>query len=243
LWKSAQFSRRAFAMLGSSRHPITNVNTQTLRHAFCLGLVAAGLAACSQGEPQAVKPAPPSRVELAPKAVPPVAEPAPRVEPAQRKAEPGPTPRKLALAPLPPKAAPAPAPQRSEPVPARPPVASADGRSREQLALVPPAGFVEPARVEAPVQPAATALAATPIRVVNRVDPDFPRVAFQARVDRGMVKARMTLDGHGNVTRVDIVTAQPRRVFDDAVTLALAQWKFNDGAAGRTYDTEVVFQR
>ena len=48
---------------------------------------------------------------------------------------------------------------------------------------------------------------------------------------------------HGNVTRVDIVTAQPRRVFDDAVTLALAQWKFNDGAAGRTYDTEVVFQR
>jgi len=50
-------------------------------------------------------------------------------------------------------------------------------------------------------------------------------------------------DGSGNVTRVDIVEAHPRRVFDTAVASALAQWKFNDGAAGRTYDTEVVFQR
>ena len=146
---------------------------------------------------------------------------------------------------------------RSEPAPVQ---------RAPELLLVPNAGFVEPARPAAsppePAKPAVPAKAeapepatqvaalvppparpAMPIRVVSRVEPDFPRTAFQARVERGLVKARMTLDGSGNVTRVDIVDAMPRRVFDNAVAVALAQWKFNDGAAGRTYDTEVVFQR
>ena len=35
----------------------------------------------------------------------------------------------------------------------------------------------------------------------------------------------------------------PSRNFDNTVVAALSQWKFNDGASGRTYDTEVVFRR
>ena len=234
-------------MLEASMHPITNVNTQTAGVFAVLGL----LAACSQeaaqpvaSRPQApilqpspaVKPAPVTEIALAPKALPRAAEPATaKAQPVRRKAEPAPAPRPATIAP---------APQAVASAPARQPAAIApDGRSREQLALVPPAGFVEPAKVEAPVKVAAPATPAAPIRVMNRIEPDFPRAAFQARVDRGLVKARMTLDGNGNVTRVDIVDAKPRRVFDNAVTLALAQWKFNDGATGRTYDTEVLFQR
>jgi hypothetical protein len=40
-----------------------------------------------------------------------------------------------------------------------------------------------------------------------------------------------------------VVEAQPRRIFDRSVTRALSQWKFNEGANGRTFDTEVVFKR
>jgi protein TonB len=215
-------------------------------------LIAAALAACSRAEPQAVvsKPTAPVAVPAAARmAEKPVQAPAP--EPASRAA--APEQRRAQAASKPPKAPVA----RAVP-PALP--AMLDGSSRESLALVPSPGFVEPPRTAAPkaeapkaeapkaeapmpVAAAAPARAPAPARVVSRVEPDFPRSAFQARVDRGLVKARMTLDGSGNVTRVDIVDAQPRRVFDTAVASALAQWKFNDGAAGRTYDTEVVFQR
>ena len=183
----------------------------------------------------------------APQAAPRDPEPKPRVsEPKARAPEPQPRAAPVSQAQAPAAAQPA----------ARPAVL--DASSRESLALLPSPGFVErseaakaepakaePAKAERPVQVAAAAPArpAAPARVLSRVEPDFPRAAFQARVDRGLVKARLTLDGGGNVTRVDIVDAKPHRVFDNAVVAALTQWKFNDGASGRTYETEVVFQR
>ena len=196
--------------------------------------------------PQAApQPAPKAAPEPAPQAAPPVPAPVtPRApEPAPRAQ----APAREAKAPPPAPAVPPPAPV------ARPAVL--DASSRESLSLLPSPGFVErpePSKAEARAEPvlvaaaapaAAPARPAGPTRVLSRVEPDFPRAAFQARVDRGQVKARVTLDGNGNVTKVDIVEAHPRRVFDGAVMTALAQWKFNDGAAGRTYDTEVVFQR
>ena len=94
---------------------------------------------------------------------------------------------------------------------------------------------------------AASSSAAPPVsaspRLVSRVDPDFPREAVQAGADSGLVRARMTLDSAGGVTRVEIVEANPRRVFDRAVVRALSQWRYSDGAAGRTVDMEVAFKR
>jgi len=80
-------------------------------------------------------------------------------------------------------------------------------------------------------------------KIVSRVDPGFPREAAQAGVDAGMVKARMTLDAGGGVTKVDIVDSKPARVFDRAVVRALSGWRFNDGAGGRVVETEVEFKR
>jgi len=77
---------------------------------------------------------------------------------------------------------------------------------------------------------------------VTRVEPDYPREAIVAGAERGSVKARMTLDGNGNVTRVEVVEANPRRVFDRAVVRALSQWHFNEGPSGRTVETEVEFK-
>jgi protein TonB len=80
-------------------------------------------------------------------------------------------------------------------------------------------------------------------QLVSKVDPEFPREAVQAGADKGLVKARMTLDGTGEVVRVEILEAQPRRVFDRAVIKTLSQWRFNAGANGRTVEIDVNFTR
>jgi protein TonB len=77
---------------------------------------------------------------------------------------------------------------------------------------------------------------------VSKVDPEFPREAQLASVEKGHVKARLTLDATGEVTRVDIVEANPRRVFDRAVTRSLSQWRYEPGSAGRTVDVELDFK-
>ena len=80
-------------------------------------------------------------------------------------------------------------------------------------------------------------------QLVSKVDPEFPREAVQAGADKGMVKARMTVDGSGEVTRVEVLEANPRRVFDRAVVKTLSQWRFNLGASNRVVEIDVNFTR
>ena len=77
---------------------------------------------------------------------------------------------------------------------------------------------------------------------VSKVDPEFPREAQLASVEKGRVKARLTIDATGEVTRVDIIEANPRRVFDRAVTRSLSQWRYEPGPAGRTVEVELDFK-
>jgi periplasmic protein TonB len=79
--------------------------------------------------------------------------------------------------------------------------------------------------------------------LVAKVDPEFPREAIQAGADKGKVKARMTLDGRGEVLRVEILDANPRRLFDRAVVKTLSQWKFSNGNDGRMVEIDVDFHR
>ena len=78
---------------------------------------------------------------------------------------------------------------------------------------------------------------------VSRVNPEFPREAISAGADTGKVRARMTIDSTGEVTRVEVIEANPRRVFDRAVVKTLSQWKFPAGADGRTMEIDVDFHR
>jgi protein TonB len=78
---------------------------------------------------------------------------------------------------------------------------------------------------------------------LNRIAPEFPREAMVAGTDSGIVKARMTIDASGEVTRVEIVDAKPRRVFDRAVVKTLSQWKFSPGGNGREKEIEIAFKR
>ena len=60
-------------------------------------------------------------------------------------------------------------------------------------------------------------------RVVSKVEPEFPHEANRAGADKGTVRARVRLDGTGEVARVEVLQAVPRRLFDRAVIRTLSQ--------------------
>ena len=78
---------------------------------------------------------------------------------------------------------------------------------------------------------------------VSRVDPEFPREAVSAGADSGKVRAKMTIDATGEVSRVEILEATPRRIFDRAVVKTLSQWKFAAGSDNRSMEIDVNFHR
>ena len=45
------------------------------------------------------------------------------------------------------------------------------------------------------------------------------------------------------VTRVEILEATPRRLFDRTLVRHLSQWKFDGGSEGRTVEVDIDFQR
>jgi len=88
-----------------------------------------------------------------------------------------------------------------------------------------------------------TRIAPLTLTPVTREVPDFPREALAAGVDRGRVKARVTVDAAGRVSAVDVVESEPQRVFDRAVMRSLARWTFAPGEGGRTTVVEIAFRR
>jgi protein TonB len=78
---------------------------------------------------------------------------------------------------------------------------------------------------------------------ISRVEPEFPREANIAGVEKGLVRARMTVDSSGEVSRVEILDAAPRRVFERAVIKTLSQWKFAPGGDGRSMEIDIAFRR
>lgn len=80
-------------------------------------------------------------------------------------------------------------------------------------------------------------------RVISRQEPEFPREAVLAGADSGRVRARVTVSGVGEVVRVEILEAEPRRVFDRAVVRSLSTWRFDAGSDGRSVEIDVSFRR
>ena len=111
---------------------------------------------------------------------------------------------------------------------------------------------VEPAPTPPPqvASAAPTARAAAPkveqtaqVTPIFREQPEFPRDAARQNIDTGSVRAKLTINAGGEVTNVTIVQSRPTRTFDRAVISSLNRWKFNPGAEGRSYETEINFQR
>lgn len=82
--------------------------------------------------------------------------------------------------------------------------------------------------------------AAREIKLVNRVEPTFPR-GFES--EKGTVRARLQVDARGAVTGVDIVEANPPRVFDRTVRTALQQWRYEPTGEAFSVIAEINFSR
>jgi TonB family protein len=144
-------------------------------------------------------------------------------------------------------------PEAAKPKKATPPVEPAKPVPRKQE----PAKEAAPATTSpstAPVQPRREPAppATSPLRPnaltgglvpLKRVPVDFPKEAAREGITKGTVKARLSIDAVGKVTRVDILDSRPARVFDRAVRNALVQWTFAPGADNRSYEIEIDFQR
>ena len=171
-------------------------------------------------------------------------DPAPSKEPVAFTTEPVPTPvpraEPVARAP----AAPA-APALVFEAPAARPAATPPAVAPEPIAPIAAVAPPAPPALLAVATPTVleTRIAPLSLTPVTREVPDFPREALQAGVSQGTVKARVTVDAAGRVTGVDIVDAQPRRVFDRAVTRSLARWTFAPGESGRATEVEIAFRR
>ena len=79
-------------------------------------------------------------------------------------------------------------------------------------------------------------------KVIKKVPPEFPREATQKGVNAGSVKAKILIDGDGKVTGVEILEAEPKRIFDRAVTNALMEWRFEGTGEKQTHEVKLVFR-
>ncbi len=180
--------------------------------------------------------------------------------PSNNDAEPGAstaTGKSKSETPLPATIEPAPAAAiATKSVPPPPPPAAAVA-----LTAAPPAAPVvespklkiEPTLV--PSLPASAPTAAAPTRAsspenldraltpLTRREPEFPMEAKQRGIETGVVRARATVNSAGQVTRVEILSANPLGVFNRSVSTALRLWTFNSGANDRVYESEFTFRQ
>jgi len=121
--------------------------------------------------------------------------------------------------------------------PAAEPVASAPTPAPAAATQVPPPEpVVEPPPQTAPTQVAsaapATSVAASTapkskdFQLVKKVNPTYPTQALRSRTE-GWVELSFTITTTGDVEGVEVVDAEPRRVFDREAARALGQWKFS----------------
>ncbi len=88
---------------------------------------------------------------------------------------------------------------------------------------------------------AATLAQANP-KVTKKVPPEYPAEAVRKNISSGSVRAKLTIAADGKVTNVEIVDANPKRVFDKATVAALMEWRFDTGGKDETYEIKLVFR-
>lgn len=88
---------------------------------------------------------------------------------------------------------------------------------------------------------AASAHAQGARKAVSKEAPAFPSDALDEGITGGSVKARLSVATDGSVTKVDILEANPKGVFEKSATRTLMRWKYEAGAA-ETIDILLTFK-
>lgn len=79
-------------------------------------------------------------------------------------------------------------------------------------------------------------------KVLKKVAPEFPGEAARKSITAGSVRAKIAIAGDGKVSGVEVVEAEPKRVFDRAAIEALSQWRFEGTGAPQTHEVRLVFR-
>ena len=73
--------------------------------------------------------------------------------------------------------------------------------------------------------------------------PEFPSEANRAGFDEGRLKVRLSVEPGGEVNRVEVIDANPRRVFDRATVRALSEWRYAATGSARVLEIDVHYKR
>jgi protein TonB len=108
-----------------------------------------------------------------------------------------------------------------------------------QVAATVPANTPQPAAIEPAAAPATTASTSTPafvpgegivssslLTVLRRTAPVYPAEALE-RLVSGSVELEFTVAKDGSVKDIDVVSSEPRRVFDTAAVTALRKYRYS----------------
>ena len=89
---------------------------------------------------------------------------------------------------------------------------------------------------------ATASLAHADAKVLKKVAPEYPSEAVKKNIVSGSVRAKIAIAGDGKVSNVEVVEAEPKRIFDRAAVDALSQWKFEGTGAPQTHEVKLVFK-
>ncbi len=79
-------------------------------------------------------------------------------------------------------------------------------------------------------------------KLVKKVPPEFPSEATRKSISAGSVTAKVTIEADGKVSNVEIIEANPKRVFDRAVTDALMDWRYEASGEKQSTEIKLVFK-
>jgi TonB family protein len=83
-----------------------------------------------------------------------------------------------------------------------------------------------------------------PPMLVSRIDAEFPDEARARGINRGYVKAQLTLDRHGRVQAVEVIESKPRRFFEEEARRTFRGWTYTESRDdGRTVVAILQFKR
>jgi protein TonB len=89
---------------------------------------------------------------------------------------------------------------------------------------------------------AAASVAHADAKVLKKVAPEFPGEAVKKSITTGTVRAKIAIAGDGKVANVEVVEAEPKKVFDRATVGALSQWRFEGTGAAQSHEVKLVFK-